>query len=91
MGDFLCGGNLPVCCLTAGECDRDVPHRRIGLGAMPMAFTSLDMDDVTDIDLPLLTLRCHHAGARGNDQHLVAVMGMPPVVQPWLKFTTLQL
>jgi hypothetical protein len=22
-------------------------------------------------------LRCHHAGARGNDQHLVIVMGMP--------------
>ncbi|HJY48425.1 MAG TPA: hypothetical protein VJ349_07285 [Stellaceae bacterium] len=36
--------------MTAGECDGDVPHRRIGLRAMPMAFTCLDVHDVTDID-----------------------------------------
>lgn len=64
-------------CLTADECDRDMPHRRIGSGAMPMAFTRLDVHDITDIDLSLFMLRCHHAGARGHDQHLVTVMGMP--------------
>jgi hypothetical protein len=54
---------LTVCGLTANECDRDMPHRRIGLGAMPMAFTGLDMHDITHVDLTLFMLRCHHAGA----------------------------
>src|SRR6266436_4588857 len=58
-----------------GDCD--VPHRRVGLGTMPVAFTSFDGDDITDIDLTLLALVRHHAGARGHDQHLVAVMRMP--------------
>ena len=53
--------------LDCNECDRDMPHRRIGLGAMPMAFTGLDMHDITHVDLTLLVLVCHHAGARGHD------------------------
>jgi hypothetical protein len=69
-----------------------MPHRGIGLGAMPMAFICLDMHDITDIDLTLFMLRCHHVGARGHDQHLGSqVCVCHPVVQPWLKFTTLQL
>ena len=63
--------------LAADGCDCDVPHRRIGLGAMPMAFTGLDMHDIADVDFTLLVLVRHHAGARGHDQHLVAVMRMP--------------
>jgi len=54
-----------------------MPDRCIGLGAMPMSFTGLDMHDITHINLTLFMLRCHHAGAGGNDQHLVAVMRMP--------------
>src|ERR1700731_257955 len=68
---------LSVCGLAADGCDRDVPHRRISLGAVPMAFTGLDMHDITHVDLTLLVLVCHHAGARGHDQHLVTVMRMP--------------
>jgi len=68
-----------------------MPHCRIGFGAMPVAFTGLDVHDITHADLMLFTLRRHHAGARGDDQDLVAAMRMPTVVQPWLKFTTLQL
>ena len=30
---------------------------------MPMAFTRLDVHDITDIDLTLFMLRCHHGGA----------------------------
>ena len=44
---------------------------------MPMAFTGLDMHDIAHIDLSLLTLRGHYAGARGHDQYLVAVMCVP--------------
>ena len=68
--------------LPADQCDRDVPHRRIGLCAMPMAFTGLDVHDVTDIDFALLTLGCNHAGAGGHDQHLLAAMGMPSGTLP---------
>jgi hypothetical protein len=57
-----------------------MPHRRIGLGAMPMAFTGLDMDNITHIDLVLFMLGCDHAGARGDDQHLVTVNGY---ATPW--------
>ena len=64
--------------LTANERDRDMPHRRVGLGAVPMAFTRLDVHDITDIDLMLFMLRRHHAGARGDDQNLVAAMRVPP-------------
>src|SRR5262244_2587967 len=35
------GTGLSVCGLTADGCDRDVPHRRISFGAMPMAFTGV--------------------------------------------------
>src|SRR5271169_5211711 len=68
---------LSVCGLAANGCDRDMPHRRIGLGAMPMTFTGLDMHDIADVDLALFMLVCHHAGPGGHDQHLVAVMRMP--------------
>src|SRR5215469_929353 len=54
-----------------------MPHRRVGLGAMPMTFAGLDMHDIAHIDLSLLMLRGHHAGARGHDQYLVAVMRVP--------------
>src|SRR2546426_11381885 len=52
-------------------------HRRVGLGAMPVAFASLDVHDIADIDLELFVLGGDHAGARGHDQDLVAGMGMP--------------
>ena len=68
---------LSVRGLTANECDRDMPHSRIGRGGMPMAFTGLDVYDVTHIDLTLFMLRCHLAGARRHNQHLVAVMRVP--------------
>ena len=70
--------DLTVGGLTANGRDRDMPHRRIGLGAMPMAFTSLDVHDITHVDLTLFVLRRHHAGARRHDQDLIAVMRMPP-------------
>jgi len=44
---------LTVGSLTANGRDRDMPHCRIGLGAMPMAFASLDMHDITQVDLVL--------------------------------------
>ena len=66
-----------MCGLAANGCDGDMPHRRIGLGAMPMAFTGLDMHDIAHVDLALFMLVCDHARARGDDQHLVAVMRMP--------------
>src|SRR3984893_3090618 len=49
---------LSVRGLTANECDRDMPQRRIGRGGMPMAFTGLAVYDVTHIDLTLFMLRC---------------------------------
>src|SRR5438105_2390627 len=54
-----------------------MPHRRIGLSAMPMALTGRDMRDIAHVDLALFVLRRHHAGARGHDQDLVAAMGVP--------------
>jgi len=68
---------LTVGSLTANGRDRDMPHCRIGLGAMPMAFASLDMHDITHVDLVLFVLRRHHAGARRYHQDLVAVMRVP--------------
>jgi hypothetical protein len=32
------------------------------------------MHDIAHVDLALFMLVCHHAGARGHDQHLVAGM-----------------
>lgn len=63
--------------LTADQRDRDVPHRRIRLGAVPVAFAGLDVHDIADIDLFLLVLGCHHAGPRDHDQDLIAVMRVP--------------
>src|SRR5215472_11919999 len=57
--------------------DRDMPHCRIGLGAMPMAIAGLYVHDITDINLTLPVLVCDHPRARGHDQYLVAVMRMP--------------
>ena len=58
---------------------------------MPMPFTGPDMHDIPDIDLVLFMLCRHHAGARGHDKQLVAVMRMPSRGATPLKFTTLQL
>ena len=66
-----------MCGLAADRCDRDMPHRGIGLGAMPMALAGLDMHDIAHVDLALFMLVCDYTGARGHDQHLVAVMRMP--------------
>ena len=63
--------------LAAGQRDRDVPHRRVGLGAVPVAFAGLDMRDVADIDLALFALVGDHAGAGHDDQQLVAIMRVP--------------
>src|SRR5437899_2496323 len=46
--------------LTADRRDRDMAHRRVGLGAVPMAFAGLDVHDIADIDLLLLVLGRHH-------------------------------
>lgn len=45
--------------LAVDERDRDVAHRRIGLGAVPMTLAGLDMSDVAYIDLALLVF-CRH-------------------------------
>src|SRR5271167_2376354 len=64
--------------LTADSRDRDMAHRRVGLGAVPVAFAGLDVHDIADIDLLRLpALGRHHAGARGHDQNLIAGVGMP--------------
>src|SRR5271166_2047418 len=62
---------------AADRGDRDVTHRRIGLGAMPMTFASFDLHDITDIDLALFSLVGDQAGARDHDQQLIAIMNMP--------------
>jgi hypothetical protein len=77
--------------LAANGCDRDVPHRRIGLGAMPMAFTGLDMHDITPINFTLFMLGCHHAEPEVTTNTWSQLWVCHPVVQPWLKLTTLQL
>jgi hypothetical protein len=33
--------------------------------------------DIADVDLALLGLGCHDAGARGHDQDLIAIVDMP--------------
>src|ERR1700681_858191 len=63
--------------LTANECDRNVPHGRIGLGAMPMSLASLDVRHIANVDLALLMLRRHDAGAGSHDQDLIAIVDMP--------------
>ena len=54
---------LPPGRLAAHQGNRDMAHCRIGLGAVPMPLTRLDLYDVSRIDFALLTLGCHHAGA----------------------------
>src|SRR6516162_5781866 len=63
--------------LTANERDRNVSHGRIGLGAMPMALTSLYVHHVADVDLALLMLRRRDAGTRSHNQDLTAIVDMP--------------
>jgi len=77
--------------LTANECDRDMSHRRIGLGAMPMPFTGLDMHTS-----PTLIPCCSCSVATIPEPEVTIKIWSQlcvchPVVQPWLKFTTLQL
>src|SRR5215475_11592254 len=76
-GSATRGARLSPLGLAANERDRNVPHGRIGLGAVPMALASLDVRHVTDVDLPLLMLRRHDAGARSHDQDLIAIVDMP--------------
>ena len=63
--------------LTADGGNRDMSHCCIGLGAMPMALTGLDVHHIAHVDLALFMLRRHHAGARSHDQDLVAGMRVP--------------
>src|SRR5580704_11089303 len=69
---------LPKLRLAADRGDRDVTHRRVGLGAVPVPLAGLDVDDVADIDL----LRCptldrNHPRTRGDDEDLVAIVDVP--------------
>ena len=89
--DRLRCGNLSVGGLTADEGDRDVPHRRIGLSAMPMAFPGFDMDDVTDIDLTRSCSVATMPEPEVTTSSWSQLWVCHPVVHPWLKFTTLQL
>src|SRR5438270_5224855 len=68
---------LPPFGLATDQRDRDVAHRRVGLGAVPMALAGLDVHDVADLDLALLVLVGDLAGARGHDEDLVAGMRVP--------------
>jgi hypothetical protein len=52
--------------LTADGGNRDMRHRRIRLGAMPVPLTGLDVHDVTDRDFALFLLRCDDPRA-GSD------------------------
>jgi hypothetical protein len=81
----------PVCRLTADERDRDVPHRRVALSAMPMAFTGLDVHDVTHVDLTLSCSVATMPEPEVTTRIWSQVCVCQPVVHPWLKFTTLQL
>ena len=50
------------------------------LAPMPMALASPDMGDIAELDLALLMLRRHDAGARSHDQDLVTIVDMPSCV-----------
>ena len=69
----LCGGEL-----AAGGCNRDMRHRRIGLGPMQVALAGLDVHDIADGDLALFRVRRDRPSARRDHQDLVTVVGMPP-------------
>jgi hypothetical protein len=47
--------------MTAHKRDRDVTHRGIRFGAMPVPLTRLDMHNITYIDLTLFMLGGDHA------------------------------
>jgi len=67
--------------LAANERDRNVPHGRIGLGAMPMALASLDVRRIADVDLALLMLRRHESRRRCTELWLRG-QAWPIVVKP---------
>src|SRR6266850_1792359 len=60
-------------------------QRRIGFGAVPVALASLDMDHVAHVDLSFLMLRGDDATAAGDDEDLIARMGMPSGRGSWFK------
>ena len=63
----LSGGRL-----TADGRNRDMRHRRIRLGAMPVPLTCLDVHDIVDGYLTLFRVGCGHASAGCDHQGLVA-------------------
>src|SRR3954454_21382832 len=63
--------------LAADERDRDVSHRGVSFGAMPMPFAGLDLHDIANVDFAPLVLGRRDAAAVGHDQHLIAVMRVP--------------
>jgi hypothetical protein len=77
--------------LAADGSDRDVTHRRVGLGAVPVAFTALDGHDIADDDLAFSCSVATMPEPEVTTRIWSQVWVCHPVVQPWLKFTTLQL
>ena len=69
----------------------DMPHGGIGFGAMRMAFTGLDIDHITNINI---VLSCSVATMPEPEVTISSWSQLwicHPVVPPWLKLTTLQL
>ena len=56
---------------------RDMGHRRLRLGPVPMPLARLDLHHVPHLDLALLVFGRDIASARSHDQELVAIMRMP--------------
>jgi hypothetical protein len=54
---------LPPGGLAPDHRDRDMPHRRLRLGAVPMPLAGLDLHYVPHVDLHLLLFVCDIAGA----------------------------
>jgi hypothetical protein len=53
--------------LTARQSDGNVAHCGVGLGSVPVAFTRLDVSDVTDLDLKSLIFCGDPPAARGDN------------------------
>ena len=66
-------------------------HCAIGFGPVPVALTCLDVSNVANLDLASLGFCGDPPAARGDDQDMIAIVNMPAVLHPWLKFTMLQL
>src|SRR5262252_4689926 len=60
-------------------------HRGIRLGPVPMPLARLDLHHVPHLDRSLLVFGRDIASARGHDQELVAIMGMPSGIAPLTK------